>query len=243
VNSTNPFPGRQIKVFELPNGKTEIIWKHPENTPLERIVTFILSVPFFIYWGYITQGFLRPPIEFIQDFIHFQSERFNIISFILGLLSLLIVIAFFFFCLFCLFYIGIRILLNLVVYVKGTGESKISLNDDELIYQEGQYPVLINNSKNKVLFAEKSSFSEDISINEALKLILKSILDWKFLIFSKAAITFPKQEIQDVQLEYIEERLKLFIIFENKRIAVGKYLYNSEKEWLYKRINRCLNFS
>lgn len=241
-NSIQPFPGRKIQLVYLPDRKIRISWKHPENTPLERIVTTVISIPFFLYWGYITQGFLKPPIEVIQDFIRYQSEEFNIISFLLGLLSLLSVIVFFSFCLLCLLYAGVRILLNVVVAIKGTGKSELFLNDDELIYSEGQYPNIFN-YKDNILVEENSRFSKDMSINEAVNLLIKSILDWKFLIFSKPKITYQKSEIQEIQIETVEKRLKLFIIINNQKIAVGKYLYNSEKECLYQIITQWLNFS
>lgn len=241
-NTIQPFPGRKITLFYLPNGNIRIVWKHPENTPLERIIISIISIPGFIYWGYITQPAIRPPIEIISDFIRYQLESFNIISFLFGLLSLFVVLVFFSCCLCFLFYGGIRILLNLLVYVKGTGESKLYLNENELVYQEGQYPVLINYSKYKVLFAENIDLSKDISINEAVNILRKNILDLRFIIFSKPTITFSKQEIQNIQIETVEERLKLFIVVNNQKIAVGKYLYNSEKEWLYQIMTQWLNF-
>lgn len=242
MHNTNPFPGRKIKLFYLPNDNIRIIWKHPENSLLERISIGLLSIPFLMYLGYSIQRTIRGLIEIIYDFIRYQLESFNIISFLFGILSLLIVIVFFSCCLSFLFYGGIRILLSLVVYVKGTGESKLFLNDNELVYQEGQYPLLINHSKYKVLFAEKIDLSKDISINEAVNILRKSILDLRFIVFSKPTIKLPKQEIQDIQIETFEERLKLFIISNNQKIAVGKYLYNSEKEWLYQIITQWLNF-
>ena len=202
----------------------------------------VLSIPGFIYWSYITQRAMKPPIEVIQDFIRYQSEEFNIISFILGLLSVFVVLAFFSFCLCFLFYGGIGILLNLVVAIKGTGTSELFLDNNELIYNEGQYPNIFY-SENKNLVEEKIDLSKDISINEAVNILRKSILDLRFTIFSKPKIAFPKQEIQDIQIETVEERLKLFIISNNRKIAVGKYLYNSEKEWLYKIITQWFNFS
>lgn len=241
MHNTNPFPGRKIQLFYLTNGNIRIIWKHPENSLLERIIISIISIPGFIYWGYITQRAVRPPIEVIQDFIRYQSEEFNIISFILGLLSLFVVLAFFSFCLSFLFYGGIGILLNLVVAIKGTGTSELFLDNDELIYSEGQYPNIFY-SENKNLVEEKIDLSKDISINEAVNILRKSILDLRFIIFSKPTIKLPKQEIQDIKIETVEERLKLFITINNQKIAVGKYLYNSEKEWLYQIITQWLNF-
>jgi len=241
-NVIQPFPGRKIQLVYLPERKIRISWKHHENSLIERISIGLLSIPFLMYWGYFVHAFIKPPIEIIYDFIHYHSEKFNFITFILGILSLLIAILIFSFWLSVLLYPWVRMLLNLVVDIKGTGKSKLFLNDDELIYSEGQYPNIFN-SKDNILVEEKSRFSEDMSINEALNFLLKRIYDWQFLILSKAAITFSKQEIQDIQIEPVEERSKLFIIINNQKIAVGKYLYNSDKEWLYQIITQWLNFS
>lgn len=241
-NSIQPFPGRKIKVFELPNGNIKIIWKHPENTPLERISIGLFSVSFLIYWGYFLHSLIKSLIEIIYAFISYHTEKFNFITFIFGILSLLIAILIFSFWLSVLLYPWVRMLLNLVVAIKGTGKSKLFLNDDELIYSEGQYPNIFN-SKDNILVEEKNHFYEDMSINEAINFLLKRIYDWQFLIFSKPKITYQKSEIQDIKIETIEKRSKLFIIINNQKIAVGKYLYNSEKEWLYQIITQWLNFS
>ena len=239
-NSIQPFPGRKIQLFYLPDGKIRISWKHPENSLLERIAIGLLSISFSIYCSYFIRIIIKSLIEIISDFIRYNTEKFNFITFIFGILSLLIATVFFSLCLCFLLYPVVRILLNLVVAIKGTGTSELFLDNDELIYSEGQYPNIFN-SKDNILVEEKSSFSEDMSIDEALTFLFKSILDWKYLIFSKPTITFPKQEIQDIKIETVENRLKLFIISNNQKNAVGKYLYNSEKEWLYQIITQWFN--
>lgn len=241
-NSLQPFPGRKIQLVYLSDRNIRISWKHPENSFLERISIGLFSICFSIYWGYFVHSLIKSLIEIISAFISYHTEKFNFITFIFGILSLLIAIVFYCFWLSILLYPGVRILLNLVVAIKGTGKSELFLNDDELIYSKGQYPNIFN-SKDNILVEENSSFSKDMSINEALNLLIKSILDWKFLIFSKPKITYQKSEIQDIQIEPVEKRLKLFFIINNNKIAVGKYLYNSEKEWLYQIITQWLNFS
>ncbi|MEL6163552.1 MAG: hypothetical protein AAFR37_07250, partial [Cyanobacteria bacterium J06628_3] len=128
MHNNNPFPGRKIKLSYLPNGNIRIIWKHPENSLLERIAIGLLSISFSIYCSYFIRIIIKSLIEIISDFIRYHTEKFHFIAFIFGILSLLIAIVIFSFWLCVSLYPVVRMLLNLVVAIKGTGTSKLFLD-------------------------------------------------------------------------------------------------------------------
>ncbi|BAY85562.1 hypothetical protein NIES267_50620 [Calothrix parasitica NIES-267] len=241
-NSIQPFPGRKIQLVYLANGNIRISWKHPGLNLWERIIAGIFLVISLIFWSQA----IPIPLKQLRVTI-FVSSNFSLNYFLdylalfISVILRVIVVAFLLFGLFFMLFWLIDLLLSSFIGIGGTGYSQLSLNNYELIYQEGKDPLYLN-SKEKYLSEEKSQYSPINDIYDAFASVKIKISNWKQIIFGKPTIAFPKKEIQDIQIESIENRLKLFIIINNQKIAVGKYLYNSEKQWLYQIINQWLSF-
>lgn len=242
-NSLQPFPGRKIQLVYLSNDNIRIIWKHPGLNLWERIISGIFLVICIIFWS----EFIAIPLKQLRVTIfvwsNFSLNSFlNYLALFISVILRVIVIAFLLFCLFFMFIWLIELLLSSFISIGGTGYSKLYLKNDDLIYQEGKDPLYLN-SKEKDLSEEKYQYSAINDIYDAFASVKIKISNWKQIIFGKPKIKFLKKEIQDIQIETIEKRSKLFIIINNQKIAVGKYLYNSEKECLYQIITQWLNFS
>ncbi|BAY85808.1 hypothetical protein NIES267_53090 [Calothrix parasitica NIES-267] len=236
MHNTNPFPGRKIQLVYLADSNIKIIWKHPEDSTLERISKSIFLFFYLIFLNAILIYILGIPTNIlIRWFTANPIQNLNLFGFIYQCFSIILMIAVFCFFLYILFYIISYPTLSLLMLIQGTGYSYILLNDKKIIYQEGQDPLFLN-SRNKSLFEDKRQQYDEFETQE----MFKFISNWKTIIFGKPTITFLKQEIQDIKIESVEKRLKLFIILNNQNIAIGKYLYNSEKQWLHQIINQWL---